>query len=158
MSGPPPQDLMAWPKGKLADEVRRLRAIMQEHAERRGGDPLALSSPHSPMVDVAGDHNALGGVLLDARSAVLLDAVEVSLVDTKREGEEPLIAFLVLSGRVNYSEDRVHHAYAMPADGAAGLVDELIALANRSLAHSETYAYGVQFTRDLARRRREQAT
>lgn len=146
---------MAWPKGKLADEVRRLRAIMQEHTERRGDNPLAASSPHSPMVGVAGDPNARGGVLLDARSSVLLDAVEVSLVDTKREGEEPVIAFLVLSGRVNYSEDRVHHAYVMGADGAAGVVDELIALANRSLGYPETEAYGMQFTRDLARRREQ---
>jgi hypothetical protein len=80
----PPDDLKEWSKNDLVREVRRLRAVMREHAERPGDDPRAQATTGA-VVDVAGDPHAAGGALLDMRSAVLMDGMEVVLVDTKRE-------------------------------------------------------------------------
>jgi hypothetical protein len=120
---------MAWPKKELAKEVGRLRAILREHAERRGDDPREASTRDS-IIDIAGDPYARGGALLDARAAVLLDSVDVVLVDTKRD--DPVAMMLALAGRLNYSTARVEHAYLFGPDGAAGLVSELVGLAARA--------------------------
>jgi hypothetical protein len=127
VSQPPPENLMDWPKGQLASEVARLRAILREHAEvpadppRSGGD----------MVDVAGDPHARGGVVLDMRESVLMDYLDVALVDTKHEDDTPAM-MLVIEGRVNYQTRRVKQAYLFGADGAAALVTQLAGLAARA--------------------------
>jgi len=126
MSKPPPDDLMKWSKAALVKELGRLRAVMREHAEQ----------PHDPatsggdMVDVAGDPYARGGVVLDARGAVLMENIDVSLIDTN-PGDPPAM-FLLLGGRVNYEMRRVSQAYMFGPDGAAGLATQLIALAARA--------------------------
>lgn len=126
MTKPPPDDLMEWPKSELAKELTRMRAIMREHAE----------TPHDPatsggnLVDVAGDPYARGGVLIDARKAVLLDEMDVSLVDTKRDDRPAMM--MLLQGRVNYESRRVKQAYLFGADGAAALVTQLVGLSQRA--------------------------
>jgi hypothetical protein len=126
MSQPPPENLMEWPKAKLASEVTRLRAIMREHADQ----PQDAASSGGGLVDVAGDPHARGGVVLDARGAVLLDMVDVSLIDTK-QGDDPAM-FMLLGGRVNFETRRTSQAFMFGADGAAGLATELIGLAGRA--------------------------
>lgn len=142
MSRPPPDDLMQWPKRELAKEVARLRAITREHAERRGDDPRGAATTGAATVDVAGDPHAAGGALLDARAAVLMESVDVVLVDTK--SDDPVVMMLALGGRVNYSSDRVEHAYLFGPDGAAALVSELVGLASRAasgeLGHGRRFA------------------
>jgi hypothetical protein len=126
MAKPPPSDLMDWPKSELAKEVARLRAITREIAERPGTDPTQGQAPDA-MVDIVAGPAARGGALLDARSAVLLDHINVVL----------------LQGRVNYSTERVDHAYLFGPDGAAALVSELIGLAGRAAGadgHGERFA------------------
>lgn len=148
----PPDDLKAWPKNELVREVRRLRAITREHAERRGDDPRPASSTGS-ITDVAGDPHARGGALLDARAAVLMETIDVVLVDTKRD--EPVVMLLALGGRVNYADDRVEHAYLFGPDGAAALVSELVGLASRAAGadgHGERFAEA--FQTELDRRMR----
>jgi hypothetical protein len=123
----PPQDLMAWPKKALAREVTRLRAVLYEHSEAPGEEPVVDGGT---MVDPVGDPYARGNVLLDVRKAVLMDSIDVSLVDTKREGEPPRLAML-LAGRINFSQGRARQLYLFDEDGAAAIVSELVALATR---------------------------
>lgn len=145
----PPDDLKDWSKKDLMREVARLRAITREFAERPGDDPRGASTS-DPII--GGSPSGRGDALIDARSAVLMEDVEVVLVDTKQE--EPVSMLLSLSGRINYADDRVTHAYLFGPDGAAGLVSELILLATRAdagdLPHGQHFAQ--QFREDLNRR------
>ena len=126
MTKPPPADLMQWPKAELAKEVKRLRAVAFEAAHQPADDPTSGGG----MVDVAGDPFARGGVVLDARKAVLMDEIDVTLVDTKRD--EPPAAAMLLQGRINYGTGRTKQLYLYDADGAAALVSQLVGLAARA--------------------------
>lgn len=128
MSVPPPE-LKSWSKRNLIREVERLRAIAKEHAETKGDEPIREGGD---MVDVAGDPHARGGVILDARNAILLDHTDVSLIDTKREGDEQLAIALLLQGRVNFSHDRAQQLYLLNEDGAAAIITELHGLMDRA--------------------------
>jgi hypothetical protein len=151
MNGPPPDDLKAWPKNELVREVRRLRAITREHAERRGDDPRQQATSGAAVTDVAGDPHARGGAILDARAAVLMDGVEVVLIDTKRD--EPVAMLLALSGRINYATERVEHAYLFGPDGAAALISELAGLAARAAGGPEhAHRFAAEFQTELNRR------
>jgi hypothetical protein len=126
MAKPPPDDLMEWPKGELAKEVARLRAILYEHAER-AHDPATSGGG---ITDVAGDPYARGGAVLDARGAVLMDRLDVSLVDTK-QSETPAMMMLI-GGRVNFETRRISQGYLFGPDGAAALATQLVGLAGRA--------------------------
>lgn len=84
---------------------------------KSGGDIVSLGGPQDRH-----------GVILDDRNAVLLDHSTVTLVET-RSGS-PVLAVL-LEGRINKSPDRARNLYLMNEDGAAAIVTELMALANR---------------------------
>lgn len=84
---------------------------------KTGGDIVGPGGPHDRH-----------GVILDDRTAVLLDHSTVTLVETARGG--PALA-LLLEGRINKSRDRARNLYLMNEDGAAALVSELLALAHR---------------------------
>jgi hypothetical protein len=99
---------------------------MREHADREHD----AATSGGGMVDVAGDPYARGGVVLDARGAVLMDYVDVALMDTK-QGDKPIM-FMVLEGRVNYEARRTSQAFMFGPDGAAGLATQLIGLAARA--------------------------
>src|SRR5688572_26756051 len=120
-------ELKGWSKNELIREVERLRAVTREHAEQLGDEP---ARDGGSMVDVAGDPHARGGVLLDVRNAVLVDAVDVCLVDSKSD-TDPIHLALQLAGRINTRDDRATHLYLLNEDGAAGIVSELVALATR---------------------------
>lgn len=146
----PPDDLKQWSKNDLVRELRRLRAVLREHAERPGSDPRGAQAPNA-AIDVMGDPHAKGGVMIDARSAVLLDGMEVILMDTK--ADEPLRMMLMMRGRVNYSHDRIEHAYLYGPDGAAAIVSEHLGLVGRAAQHDERFAD--EFEQDLDRRMKE---
>jgi hypothetical protein len=155
MSGPPPPNLRDWSKKELAREVERLRAITREMA-RPGveGDPRE-GSGEGLVIDAAGDPHAAGGALLDARNAVLMDAMEVVLADAKHE-TDPILMFMVLKGRVNYSDSRVEHGYMFGPDGAAALVSELVGLASRASAHpGHGQRFAAEFQVQIERRMKE---
>ena len=84
---------------------------------KSGGDIAGPGGPH--------DRNA---VILDTTDAVLLDSNDVCLVETS--GGNVVLAML-LEGRINKTTDRARNLYLMNEDGAAALVTELMALANR---------------------------
>jgi hypothetical protein len=126
MTKPPPENLMDWPKAELAREVARLRAVLYEHASREH-DPATSGGD---LVDVAGDPYARGGVVLDAREAVLLDEMDVSLVDTKQD--QAPVMFMLLQGRVNFETRRTKQGFMFGPDGAAALATQLVGLAGRA--------------------------
>lgn len=123
----PPAELKGWSKNNLIREVERLRAVLYEHADTPGDEPTVDGGD---LVDPIGDPHARGNVLIDVRKAVLLDTINVSLVDTKRQDDPPHLAML-LAGRRNYADHRVQQLYLLNEDGAAGIVSELVALATR---------------------------
>lgn len=120
----PPENLMDWPKGQLVREVQRLRAIVFEHARSRG------DAPRSDGGAIVDDPHARGGAILDARNAILMDQVDVSLVDAQRD-EGPVVA-LALAGRITMRPERATQLYLFGVDGAAAIVTELIGLAERA--------------------------
>lgn len=149
----PPDDLKDWSKKDLMREVARLRAVMREHAERPGDDAREMSAS-DPII--GGSPHGQGDALVDARSAVLLEAVEVVLLDTKRP-EDGVTMLLSLAGRINYADDRVTHAYLLNGDGAAGIVAELVALAQRAgaMGRPDGLAFAAEFKVGLERRMAE---
>lgn len=146
MSGPPPENLMDWPKGELAKEVARLRTIMHEHSERihdparSGGDAVhADDDPHGR-----------GNTVLDTREAVLLDYNEVILVDREPGSGVPPEMALIMEGRVSMRRERVKQMYLFGTDGAAALISQIVGLAGRAGGR-----FADDFKTDLDRRMEE---
>jgi hypothetical protein len=65
-------------------------------------------------------------VVVDTTTAVLLSEVEVATVTNRSDGTQAIA--LVLSGRINQSQDDAKVMFLMPLDGAAGIITELIGL------------------------------
>lgn len=85
-----------------------------------------------------------GAVLLDFTDVVLLESMDVCTIDTVRGGalNEQAI-FMTLQGRINKTKDRVQAGFVFGPDGAAGLITELLALADR---------FGAELLSDLTQR------
>lgn len=126
---PPPEDLKQWPKRQLIREVERLRAITREHATRSHGD---APKDAGGFVDVAGDPYAKGGVIIDARGAVLLEHTDVVLIDSDPSKDREPGILLSLGGRINLTDERAQVGFLMPLDGGAAIASELIGLAGRA--------------------------
>lgn len=146
MSGPPPDDLKDWSKNALVRELRRLRAVLREHANSVKGDARETSVSDDAIVDVTQDPHGQGGTLFDARGAILLGEIDVLLMDTKTE-DEPVKMLLSLGGRINYSHDEVKTMYLFGADGAAAITSQIMALAVR--ANASGTRDGVTFGQDF---------
>lgn len=108
--------------------------------------PSGVSDPRPLGGDIAGpggsrDH---GAVFLDVTDAVLLDGVNVATVDAVRRGAlaEPVI-FMTLDGRVNKRSDHARVGFLFGPDGAAGIITELLAMADR---------FGAELLDDVTRR------
>jgi hypothetical protein len=152
VSKPPPADLNDWGKHALVKEVERLRAVLREFAERPGDDAREASTS-DPILGESNPY-AQRDVLLDARSAVLMDGIDIAMVDGK--GGETASLFMVLEGRINYSENRVKVAWMFGPDGAAGLVSELLGIADRARGgDAKMRRYAAEFRDDLDRRIKE---
>lgn len=99
---------------------------------KSGGNIAGPGGPH--------DRNS---VILDTTDAVLLESSDVCLMETS--GGSVVLAML-LDGRINKTTDRARNLYLMNEDGAAALVTELMALANRIGPE-----FGARFTARLER-------
>ncbi len=86
------------------------------------------------MAGPGGPHDK-GGVVLDARNAVILETVDVSTVDPERGGRGQSAVAMVLGGRINQTQDRARVLFLFGSDGAASIVTELIALFGRATGH-----------------------
>lgn len=73
-----------------------------------------------------------GAVVLDMTDCVHLDGCHVATVDSVRDGRSNgQMIYMTLSGRINKTADRTQIGYAFGPDGAAALITELLALADR---------------------------
>lgn len=81
---------------------------------------------------IGGSAFGRGDSLIDTTRAVLLDGISVAVIGRyARTGAETVIG-LELEGRVNHSAERSDVLYLMNADGAAGIISELLGLAGRA--------------------------
>lgn len=109
-----------------------------------------MSDPRSipgGMAGPGGPHDR-GGVVLDARHAVLMDSVEVSTVDPDRGGRGQSALALVLGGRINQTRDRATVLFLFGTDGAAAIVTELIGVIGRASGAAQA----AQFVADVMQR------
>lgn len=97
---------------------------------RHGGTLVARTTPPTAVGgSLVSVHGGEGGVLLDTRNAIILDASTVSSVDNPSDGRSVMAMFL--EGRVNRSRDRAAILYLLGPDGAAALISQLAGLAAR---------------------------
>lgn len=84
------------------------------------------------------------GVFIDTTDAVLLDTVDVCVMESVRAGQmQGRVTFMTLGGRVNKSDRRVQVGFLFGPDGGAGIITELLSLADRD---------GAELLDDLTRR------
>jgi hypothetical protein len=100
------------------------------------------------MAGPGGPHD-IGGVVLDASNAILLETVDVSTIDPDRGGRGQSAVALVLGGRINQTQDRASVLFIFGTDGAASIVTELIGLYGRATGSPEP------FISDVMRRLRQ---
>lgn len=81
---------------------------------------------------IGGSAFGRGDALIDARRAVLLSDVHVVIVGAARNTGVETVIGLQLGGRINHSNDQHEALYLMDADGAAGIISELLGLAGRA--------------------------
>jgi hypothetical protein len=93
--------------------------------------PGSMSGPGGP--------HDVGGVVLDARNAVLLETVDVSTIDPERGARGQHAVAMVLGGRINQTKDRASVLFMFGTDGAASIVTELIALYGRFTGSPEPF-------------------
>lgn len=86
--------------------------------------PGGLAGPGGP--------HDVGGVVLDARNAVILETVDVSTVDPERGGRGQSAIALVLGGRINQTKDRASVLFLFGADGMAAIISEIVGLVGRA--------------------------
>jgi hypothetical protein len=116
-------------KNELIRRLQSAEARLREHAQELGDEP---SGNPGTMVDAAGDPYARHGVIIDARNAVLMQNVNVSMVEPHGHGAppDPILA-LTLGGRINKRTEHAEHLYLFDVDGAAAIVSELFGVARR---------------------------
>ena len=90
------------------------------------------------MAGPGGPHD-VGGVVLDARNAVILDSVDVSTIDPERGARGQHAVALVLGGRINQTKERASVLFLFGTDGAASIVTELIGLYGRWTGSPEPF-------------------
>lgn len=96
--------------------------------------PTGIADPRN----LGGSIHSFGGprersaALLDLTDVVLLESMECCTVDNVRRGElQEQAIFLTLKGRINNKTDYVNVGFVFGPDGAAALITELLALADR---------------------------
>ena len=90
------------------------------------------------MAGPGGPHD-IGGVVLDARNAVILDTVDVSTIDPDRGGRGQSAIALILGGRINQTKTRASVLFILGTDGAASIVTELIAIYGRATGSPQPF-------------------
>jgi hypothetical protein len=101
------------------------RRLRKDHTDpRRPGGQIA--GPGGPRERDA--------VVIDATDAVLFENLYVALVETELAGvrSDRMTVCMEMSGRINKTKEHSRIAYLFDEDGAAAIVTELLALANRA--------------------------
>lgn len=135
---------MSTRKGRYGDPRKRKPVLAGDLM--RQAQPNGLSDPRrlgGQMSGPGGPHER-GAVLMDLTDAVIMSGVEVCTVDTMRGGQMAgQVIFMTVDGRVNKTSDQVRVGYLFDTDGAAALITELLALADR---------FGPEMLDDVTRR------
>lgn len=82
--------------------------------------PGSIAGPGGPFDE--------GGVVIDTRNGILVDAVNVAKID----GHPDNAVAVVIAGRINKSTDRAEVLVLADADGLAAVVSEIIGVAARA--------------------------
>ena len=92
-------------------------------------DPRRLGGGISGPVNPFGHRDQV----VDTRNAVLMGEVHVTVIEPYRDGEaQPLNFGLLLSGRINRTQDHVTVLYMLDEDGLAALLTELHGVTERA--------------------------
>ncbi len=108
--------------------------------------PTGIADPRAMRGGISGPGGPRdqGAVILDMTDVVLLGHIDVATVDAVRGGELGGQAiYLTMSGRINKKPDEVSIGFVFGPDGAAALITELLALADR---------HGAELLDDITRR------
>jgi hypothetical protein len=101
--------------------------------------PVHSSDPRQLPGDIVGPggpHDK-GGAIVDTRRAILLDECVVSTVDELgARGQQSALA-MMLSGRINQTQDRARVLFLFGTDGAAAIITELMGLCGRAGVDTE---------------------
>lgn len=96
--------------------------------------PTGNADPRSLGGSMAGPGGSRdrGAVFLDLTDVILLESADVCTVDAVRDGVMGgQVIYMQLGGRINKKADRATVGFTFPPDGAAALITELLALADR---------------------------
>ena len=134
---------MSTKKGRYGDPRKR-RPLAGDLA--RLVQPTGTADPTTLGGSVAGPGGSRdrGAVLLGMQDVVLMDSTHVATVDTVRSGElSEQAIYMQLGGRVNKTTRQASVGFIFGPDGAAALITELLALADR---------FGADLLDDVTRR------
>jgi hypothetical protein len=112
----------------------------------RLAQPTGVTDPRHLGGDMSGPGGSResGAVFLDLTDVVLLESTDVCTVDAVRQGAMGgQVIFMTLDGRINKKTDRARVGYVFGPDGAAALITELLAVADR---------FGAELLDDVTRR------
>lgn len=134
---------MSTKKGRYGSPRKRKPVVgdLAKLAQPSGiADPRTLGGSMSGP----GGSRDRNGVVIDVADSVLMDTVDVSVMEAVRGGVmDGRVTFMMLGGRVNKTTRRVQVGFMFPPDGAAAIITELLAIADRD---------GVELLDDLTRR------
>ncbi len=117
----------------MGDLYRRTQPTGVADPRRLGGSIAGPGGPHDR-----------GMTVMDLTDCVLLENTNVCTVDGVRGGVAAgQMVFMTLDGRVNKTPDRVRVGFLFDTDGAAAIITELLALADR---------HGAEMLDDVTRR------
>ena len=108
--------------------------------------PTGVADPRKLGGSISGfgDSRSQGTAILSMTDVVLLESLDVATIDMVRGGalNEQAI-FMTLQGRVNKTKDQVQAGFIFGPDGAAGIITELLSLADR---------FGAELLSDITQR------
>lgn len=124
---------MSTKKGKYGNPANRRPVTTGDLIAK--AQPTGIADPRSLAGQIIGDLSNSRGrntVVLDTTDAVLLEDMDVAVIERVRadalDGEA---LFMTLGGRVNKDTRQVRVGFIMGSDGAAALITELLAVADR---------------------------
>lgn len=134
---------MSTKKGKYGNPQKRAKLVgdLQKLVQPTGvADPRNFGGS---ITSVGGSRDK-GTTFLDMTDVVLFESMEVCTIDMVRTGEmQEQAIFMTMDGRINKTDKQVHVGYVMGPAGAAAVITELLALADR---------FGAELLSDVTRR------
>jgi hypothetical protein len=123
---------MSTKRGKYGSPTNRKRLAGDLHGAVQ---PNGLNDPRrfGGSIIGGGGSRAANNVVLDTTDAVILEETTVAVVEGVRSGiTTGRIIFMTCDGRVNKTTDQVRVGLLLSTDGAAAIITELLAVAERA--------------------------